>query len=676
MRTGTRIGRFLAVAFALLALSALMLTTASAAPPKAQSLGLENPSKTMSVHVMLNLRNESGLQALVKELHDKNSPNYHQFLSKEQFAAQFAPSAADSKKVADYLTAKGLTVTHIDSHNLVVAATGTVATLQKTFNTQIEKVQLNGQTFNRTTSTPTVGPSIASLVKSVSGLHTMRAQSYAMPQVKFKNKKPVPMTPVKFTKTKKNGVFFPGDCFSSSNDVLYLYGTGLQAIYSGNQFPDAGCGYSPAEMQHAYGFDTVIQSGIDGTGQYITIVDPYGSATILSDANTFSSTYGLPALVPGSNFFQIDNPEGGTPDCVTGPGVQCGWEIETTLDVEWAHSMAPGATIILVVPATNMDTDLWEADLWIAENLPLGPVSHSYGEPESVEFFFDPYDYTNQYEVNLIADVFGFSYNYSSGDSGDFYPFGVNVPTDVSFPSGSPNATSVGGTSLALTSAGAYKWEEGWGSNIAFINYAPPIPYPFGAYGDGFYGGSGGGTSQVTSAPTWQNFFLGNTLRQQPDVALDADPFTGAEIIYTDYWDYSPPITFVAVYGGTSLSCPMFSGVWALAEQKNGSPKLGNAAPLVGDLFYFFKGSMNDIVPSGSGHNAHGTIFYGNVPVSYSQWDLAGFYQNSPTFYESIWNAQLITVTFGTDTSLFTAPGWDNVTGWGSPNGANFIGPF
>jgi subtilase family serine protease len=81
---------------------------------------------------------------------------------------------------------------------------------------------------------------------------------------------------VKFSKAKTNGAFFPGDCFSVNSDVPHLYGTGLQAIYSGNQYPDASCGYWPAEVQHAYGFDTVIQSGLDGTGQIITIVDPYG----------------------------------------------------------------------------------------------------------------------------------------------------------------------------------------------------------------------------------------------------------------------------------------------------------------------------------------------------------------------------------------------------------------
>src|SRR5208283_5464133 len=254
--------------------------------------------------------------------------------------AKFAPSADDSKKVADYLKANGLKVTHIDKYNMAVSASGTVLALERAFNTRIEKVQLNGDTFSRPMTTPTVSPSISPLVKSISGLHTMKAKSYTARPVKFVNKKPVPLAPVKFSKSKPHGVFFPGDCFSQANDVLYLYGTGLQAIYSGNEYPDPGCGYSPAEMQHAYGFDTVIASGNDGSGQIITIVDPYGSNSIVNDANTFSAIYGLPALTPGVNFFVINNPTGGTPDCVeNAPTTYCGWEYETTLDVEWAHAM-------------------------------------------------------------------------------------------------------------------------------------------------------------------------------------------------------------------------------------------------------------------------------------------------------------------------------------------------
>ena len=668
MITQTRLSRTIAIAFVLLMVSALMLTPAYAQAPNAKSLGLESPSKPMSIHIMLNLRNPEELQALVRDLQDKNSPNYHKFLTKEQFAARFAPTAGDSKRVADYLAANGLRVTYIDSHNLVVSATGTVARLQKTFNTQIEKVQVNGQTFDRPMTPPSLSPSITPLVKTIAGLHTLKAKSYIARPATFKNKKPLPLVPVKFNKLKTNGAFFPGDCFSNGNDVLNLFGTDLQGIFSGNQFPDAGCGYSPSEVQKAYGFDTVIAGGLDGRGQVITIVDPYGSYSILADANAFSSFYGLPPLVPGVNFNLIYNPLNTTPDCVIGPTTQCGAEPEVTLDVEWAHAVAPGATIDLVTTPTFNFNDLWATDLWIAQNLPTGSVSHSFGAPESEVWYFDFPDYDAQYTINTIAASMGVSNNYSSGDNGDFYGAGVFAPTDVSFPAGSPDATSIGGTSLALNSNGSYKWEEGWGTNITLIGYAPP-------FNIGFYFGAGGGTSQVTPAPVWQQGHLSNTWRQQPDVSMDADPYTGVEIVYTGDFNPGDP-QYVTVLGGTSLSCPMFSAVWAIAAQKAGVIRLGNAAPQVYDLAKNVAGSVRDVKPVGSGHNAHGTIFYHGIPASYSQWDLAQPYQASPVFYESIWNAFLQTQTFGTDSSLTTGPGWDNVTGVGTPNGVNFIAPF
>ncbi len=447
--------------------------------------------------------------------------------------------------------------------------------------------------------------------------------------------------------------------------MLNLVGPGLQAIYSGNQYPDASCGYSPAEMQHAYGLDSVIASGLNGAGQVVTIVDPWGSYSILADANTFSATYGLPLLVPGVNFNLYYNPLGGTPDCVVGPTTQCGAEFEVTLDVEWAHAMAPGATIDLVTSPTFQFNDLWAIDMWIATNLPTGSVSHSFGAPESEVWFQDLPDYTAQYDINAIAAVLGVSNNYSTGDSGDFYGAGVFAPTDVSFPSGSPDATAIGGTSLALNSNGSYKWEEGWGTNITLLGYVPPFQI-------GFYFGAGGGTSQVTAAPAWQQFYLHNVARQQPDVSMDADPYTGVEIIFTG--DFNPGDTqYVTTIGGTSLSCPMFSAVWALEEQKAGTPYLGNAAQYVYNVAANVAGSVHDIKPLGSGHNAHGTTFTKGVPANYSQWDLAQPYQTSPVFYESIYNAYPYSLTFGTDSSLTTGPGWDNVTGVGTPNGATFI---
>src|SRR5271157_3028334 len=142
MTTEKRFSGILTIAFALLMVSALLLTPAYAQAPQVKSLGLESPSKTMTVGVMLNLHDKAGLDALVKGLHDKSSPNYKKFLTKEQFIQRFAPTAGESKQVQDYLKANGLKVLRADKNDLTITATGNVAAVEKAFNTQIGRFHL------------------------------------------------------------------------------------------------------------------------------------------------------------------------------------------------------------------------------------------------------------------------------------------------------------------------------------------------------------------------------------------------------------------------------------------------------------------------------------------------------------------------------------------------------
>ncbi len=654
--------------------------SAEAAAPAVQSLGLENPNKVMTITVSLNLRNQAQLNALTKEIQTKGSPQYHKFLTMAQFASQYAPTVASALAVKNFLTSQGMTVTYADKYNMVVRAKGTVADIQKAFNTQVGLFETGGEQFDRPLTTPTISGPLAGNVRNIGGLTTLKTRSHLLRPTNYKTGQPVPPKPLTAAAIKsiKNGLFVPEVCFQPSAP-LYLFGTGIEAVYSGNGYPGSGCAFDPAQIQHAYGFDTVINSGWDGTGQTIVIVDAYGSATLAQDIATFDALYGLKPI----NLNVIYNPAGGTPDCVIGNGNHCsGWDTETTLDVEYAHAMAPGATIDLVLSPTQQPDDLTNVDLWVAENIGPASASHSYGYPEWLLAVNDIQGFNggvgvieNQYFVNWFADqVIGTSNNYSAGDSGDWYTLDEDYFPDVSFPAGSPNATSVGGTSLSVAANGSYQWEEGWGNNFTDLDVAPPA-------NGGFQDGSGGGTSLITQAPAWQTAFLGNAYRQQPDVAFDADPFTGVEVVFTTDGVPGDP-QYVYLVGGTSLASPLFSGVWAIAAQRAGG-NLGNAAPILYWAAANVPGAIRDIVPVTSGANAHGTVFNGIVPTSYSQWDLAQPYQNSEYFWESIIPAGSLgpgspdlAVTFGTDSSLFTAPGWDNVTGVGTPNGAAFFEPF
>ena len=199
---------------------------------------------------------------------------------------------------------------------------------------------------------------------------------------------------------------------------------------------------------------SLYSKNLDGRGQTVVIVDAFGSDTITSDANVFSQINGLPALT--SSNFAIYYPTGPA-NC---SGNTCGWDVETSLDVEWSHSVAPGANIALVVAADNSDSNLDLAVLFAIEN-GLGPViSNSYGIEELLLQLYFPSELVVENTINQLGAALGISVNFSSGDSGDFsYAIGT---TTVSMPASSPYATGVGGTSMFLNNDHSMKLQTGW----------------------------------------------------------------------------------------------------------------------------------------------------------------------------------------------------------------------
>jgi subtilase family serine protease len=155
----------------------------------------------------------------------------------------------------------------------------------------------------------------------------------------------------------------------------------------------------------------------------------------------------------------------------------------------------------------------------------------------------------------------------------------------------------------------------------------------------------------------------GNT-RVLPDISWLADPFTGVEIIMTVSGQLS-----VSTIGGTSLACPMFSALMAIASEKAGHG-LGQAAQLVYSLP---AGAITDVTAVSSPTNVTGI----NDGSAISANALASPLGNTTSYFSALYNSPFSTrwfvITFGTDTSLTTGPGWDNVTGLGTPNGLSFI---
>src|SRR5581483_586607 len=185
-------------------------------------------------------------------------------------------------------------------------------------------------------------------------------------------------------------------------------------------------GYTPQQLRHAYGFDQV---GATGAGQIIAIVDAYGSPTIQSDLNTFCAAFGIP-----STTVQVYNPQGT-------PGTNSGWAGETSLDVEWAHAIAPDATIAVVASKSASTSDLLVA-VDFAVHLGAKQVSMSWGGSE----------FSTESSTDFHFNVPGVAFFASAGDSG----------AGVEYPAASPFVVGVGGTTLHLDSSNNISSETVW----------------------------------------------------------------------------------------------------------------------------------------------------------------------------------------------------------------------
>jgi subtilase family serine protease len=286
-------------------------------------------------------------------------------------------------------------------------------------------------------------------------------------------------------------------------------------------------GYSPAQIRHAYGFDaiTFTKNGAvfagNGAGQTIAIVDAFGDPQIANDLGVFDTTFGLRA--PPS--FKMVGQDGGAIPLRSDEI----WAVETSLDVEWAHALAPAANILLVETNSSVFNDLFAGVRFAAQQPGVSVVSMSFGGGEFVGEDLADLSFTTP------SGHQGVTFVAASGDQG--------VPG--AYPAFSKNVLAVGGTTLNLTSAGDYGSETGWGSGAGQL-------------------GSGGGTSAFEREPLYQLGVQNSGMRQIPDVAFDADPNTGVPIYDTHGYHGR---TGWFVFGGTSFSAPSWAALVAISNE-------------------------------------------------------------------------------------------------------------
>jgi subtilase family serine protease len=636
-------------------------TVAASTTPR---VGSVSPSDRINFGVQLKPSDLLGAQAFAKAVSTPGSASYREFLTPVQWERRFSPTADQVVEVSAFLRSSGFMIGQVSPDRMAIDASGTAAEIERAFSTSLSYHRVDGAKLRLNDRALSLPANLAGIVVGVTGI----SQTLARPFSTTDN--PAPSASRSGTAPPPPGFRVAPPCGSYYNQkidtTLPPYGNG----YPPNP-PWATCGYTPAQFRSAYN----LTGGSDGSGVTVAIVDAYASPTLLSDAQKYASINDPSHPLGNSQFSELLAPKFNFAD-LCGPS---GWYGEQTLDVEAVHATAPGAHILFGGAENCSQGDLNAMVRTIVDGHLADVITNSYGDPAG-DLLDSPGTRAATDNTLLMAAGTGISVLFSSGDWEDNFTLtGVVAPT---YPASSPWATGVGGTTLKVSATGQRFGELGWSTARSFLCNST-----FQALGGctdaqagtwtpinlALDGGSGGGTSFVYLQPFYQAGVVPTSLsnangstpmRVEPDISMDADPATGMLVGETQTF---PNGVYYDQYriGGTSLSSPLLAGVIARADQATGHP-LGFLNPSLYAL-YGHSGALYDVLPAGKQDQSRADFANSIGPGD-------GFlYSTRIIDYEGqqqFCDAEAHCTT--RDLSLHTAPGYDNMTGLGSP-GEQFL---
>ncbi len=518
------------------------------------------PMNHMVLMLQRSPEQEAALRSLLDEQQTKSSPNYHAWLTPQQFGQQFGVADADIQKVTAWLSQRGFTGIKVGPGNLFIEFSGTAGTVRNAFHTEMHSFLVKGESHMANASVPQIPAALSPVVAGIHSLHNFRKQSY----MHFSNA---------LATAKAEGKLKPG----------FGTGTGLFAV-------------APGDFAKIYNLPPTTGAGaLDGTGQTIAIVAR--SNVTVSDINQFGTGFGISNL---TNFTAANNIVLASAD----PGIILGDDGEATLDVEWSGAVAPKATIKLVVADGTATTTFSDgvdlSALYIIQNNLAQIMSESFGLCEA---FSD-----NQFDQFLWeqAAAQGITVMASAGDNGsascdpDGDPLASTDGLAVSGTASTPFNVAVGGTDFddaanpltywsntaALETAKSYIPEIPWNdtcASAATIGHVTGFCTSLDQQGLDLVAGSGG-PSQVYAKPTFQPTTLtgmpNDSARDIPDVSLFAAVNSASNHFYIicladsalqngqpcNLTGSGTGFNFTGV-GGTSASSPAFAGIMALVNQ-------------------------------------------------------------------------------------------------------------
>jgi subtilase family serine protease len=617
----------------------------------------------MHFEVDLKLPDQSGAQAFAQAVSTPGSSSYGAFLTPAQWEARFAPTAADVSQVESFLTQSGFTVEDVSDDRTAVSASGTAQQVEKAFGTSLSYHDVQGDSLLLADTSLSVPSNIAGVVGGVAGV----SDTQLRPDKSTGAPATTPAASADFQQPAGFRVAPPcGAYYNQKLDTTLPRFPGFPA-----DPPWAVCGYTGPQFRSAYN----LSGPSDGAGVTVAVVDPYISPTLFSDAHEFASINDPGHPLKSSQFSEMlanKFNKGGPNQCDAS-----GWFGEQTLDVEAVHDTAPGANI-LAAAAKNCDTTQLNRTLRkIIDKHLADVISNSYGD-DGGDVLDTAGDRESTDTILLMGAATGVTVMFSSGDDGDEFTTIGQVAAD--YPASSPWATAVGGTTLQIGASGQRIGDFGWSTARSFLcNQALVAQQGCTSAQLGQWlpidlaldGGSGGGTSVVYPQPFYQQGVVPPSLstangatpmRVVPDVSLEADPATGMLVGETQKF---PNGTFYDQYriGGTSVASPLLAGVVARADEARGD-SVGFLNPVLYSL-YGKPGAYDDILAThqdqsradftNSIDNTLGTEFTTRIID----------YQGQEEFCDPTTGACTTR-----QVALSTTPGYDNMTGLGSPGGS------
>ena len=587
----------------------------------------ERQLNAVALTFRLSASQQADLKELLREQQDRSSPNYHRWLTPEQYAARFGMTSNDLAKVTAWLQSQGLTVSGVSRNRNEISFSGSVGQVEYALRTELHRYLINGEQHMANAGDVSVPDAFAGEVLGVRGLNDFH------PKARFR--KPA----VRFTSN-----------ISGSHFVI------------------------PADFATLYD----LPSNFDGTGQTIAVVGQtlLNATNSTSDIDAFRSAAGLPART-STNFKLIQVPGTGTATACTGD------QTETDLDLEWTEGVAKNATIKFVYAGNgsgtncnNRTSNVFDALQYSITNNVAPIISISYGNCEAnlgKSFVLTMQQWAQQ--ANAQGQTI-------SGPSGDEGAADCDTGTSatqglaVDVPAAIPEVTGVGGSEFTGDAAAVVTMTSGcaaattdWGPSCTATSSAGTALHyitektwndPPGTGATSLSAG-GGGASTIFSKPSWQSGtgVPGDGKRDVPDIALNGSNAHDSYLICSqDFFTGTPGVTSCANgfrssssntnnnnlldgIGGTSAGAPTFAGILALINQATASSGLGNVNPMLYALAASSPTAFHDIT---SGNN--------NAPCTVGT-------KNCPA---------------GTTSLGFSAgAGYDQVTGLGSLDVANLI---